>query len=79
MSSNVTVRLQQKLKVSGVDRRRRHRPTRMQHLSGSKKRSGGWVGAERQTEGSRLMGKECWKRKMAKERRDAADEHMSEG
>ncbi|KAM8737511.1 G patch domain-containing protein 2-like isoform 2-T4 [Acanthopagrus schlegelii] len=79
MSSNVTVRLQQKLKVSGVDRRRRHRPTRMQHLSGSKKRSGGWVAAERQTEGARLMGKECWKRKMAKEHRDAADEHMSEG
>ncbi|XP_029316138.1 G patch domain-containing protein 2-like isoform X2 [Cottoperca gobio] len=79
MTSDVTVRLQQKLKVSGVDGKRRHRPSRMQHLSGSKKRSGGWVGADRQTEGARLMGKECWKRKMAKEHRDAADENMSEG
>ncbi|XP_049451840.1 G patch domain-containing protein 2-like [Epinephelus fuscoguttatus] len=79
MTSDVTVRLQQKLKVSGVDRRRRHRSSRMQHLSGSKKRSGGWVGADRQTDGARLMGKECWKRKMAKEHREAADENMSEG
>ncbi|KAM9340793.1 G patch domain-containing protein 2-like [Symphorus nematophorus] len=79
MTSDVTVRLQQKLKVSGVDGTRRHRPSRMQHLSGSKKRSGGWVAADRQTEGARLMGNECWKRKRAKERRDAADENMSEG
>ncbi|TMS21298.1 G patch domain-containing protein 2-like [Larimichthys crocea] len=79
MTSDVTVRLQQKLKVSGVDGKQRHRPSRMQHLSGSKKRSGVWVGADRQTDGARLMGKECWKRKMAKEHRDAADENMSEG
>ncbi|XP_070698934.1 G patch domain-containing protein 2-like [Pempheris klunzingeri] len=79
MTSDVTVRLQQKLKVSGVDGKRRHRPSRMQQLSGSKKRSVGWVGADRQTEGARLMGKECCKRKMAKELRDAADENMSEG
>ncbi|XP_042356711.1 G patch domain-containing protein 2-like isoform X2 [Plectropomus leopardus] len=79
MTSDVAVGLQQKLKVSGVDRRRRHRPSKMQHLSGSKKRSGGWVGADRQLEGARLMGKECWKRKMAKEHRDAAEENMSEG
>ncbi|XP_054469788.1 G patch domain-containing protein 2-like isoform X2 [Anoplopoma fimbria] len=79
MTADITVRLQQKLKVSGVDGKRRHRPSRMQNLSGSKKRSGGCVGAERQTEGARLMGKECWKRKMAKEHRDAADEKMSEG
>ncbi|XP_068437084.1 G patch domain-containing protein 2-like [Clinocottus analis] len=79
MTSDITVRLQQKLKVSGVDGKRRHRPSRMQHLPGSKKRSGGCVGADRQTEGARLMGKECWKRKMAKEHRDAADENMSEG
>ncbi|XP_076605415.1 G patch domain-containing protein 2-like isoform X1 [Chaetodon auriga] len=79
MTSDVTVRLQQKLKVSGVDGKRRHRPSRMQHLSGSKKRAGSWIGADRQTEGARLMGKECWKRKMAKEHRDAADENMSEG
>ncbi|XP_074515917.1 G patch domain-containing protein 2-like isoform X2 [Sebastes fasciatus] len=79
MTSDVTVRLQRKLKVSGVDGKRRHRPSRMQQLSGPKKRSGGWVGADRQTEGARLMGKECWKRKMAKEHRDAADENMSEG
>ncbi|XP_053191831.1 G patch domain-containing protein 2-like [Scomber japonicus] len=82
MTSDVTVRLQQKLKVSGVDGKQRHRPSRMQHLSGSKNRSGGWVGADRQTEGARLMGKECWKRKItleAKEHRDGADENMSEG
>ncbi|XP_042245249.1 G patch domain-containing protein 2-like isoform X1 [Thunnus maccoyii] len=82
MTSDVTVRLQQKLKVSGVDGKRRHRPSRMQHLSGSKNRSGGWVGADRQTEGARLMGKECWKSKItleAKEHRDGGDENMSEG
>ncbi|XP_031703416.1 G patch domain-containing protein 2-like isoform X1 [Anarhichas minor] len=79
MTSDITVRLQQNLKVSGVDRKRRHRPSRMQHLPGSKNRSGGCVAADRQTEGARLMGKECWKRKMAKEHRDAADEKMSEG
>lgn len=76
MMSDVTVRLQPKLKVSSVDRKRRHRPTQIQHLSGSKKRSAGWAGAERQTEGARLMGKKCWKRK---EHRDGADDNMSEG
>ncbi|KAL3049103.1 hypothetical protein OYC64_008560 [Pagothenia borchgrevinki] len=79
MTSDVTVRLQQKLKVSSVDGKRRQKPSRMEHLAGSKKRSGGWVAADRPTEGARLMGKECWKRKMAKEHRDAADENMSEG
>uniref|UniRef100_A0A3Q3INT8 G-patch domain containing 2 like n=1 Tax=Monopterus albus TaxID=43700 RepID=A0A3Q3INT8_MONAL len=79
MTSDITVRLQQKLKVSGVDGKRRHRPSRMQHLSRSKKRSGSWMGADRQTEGARLMGKECWKRKVVKEHRDGADENMSEG
>lgn len=79
MTSDITVRLQQKLKVSAADGKRRHRPSRMQHLPGSKKRSGGCVGADRQAEGARLMGKEGWKRKMAKEHRDAADENMSEG
>lgn len=76
MISDVTVRLQPKLKVSGADAKRRHRSSRLQHLSGPRKRSGGWMGAERQTEGARLMGKECWKRK---EHRDGADENMSEG
>nr|XP_046268600.1 G patch domain-containing protein 2-like isoform X2 [Scatophagus argus] len=79
MTSDVTIRLQQKLKVSDVNAKRRHRPPRMQHLSGSQKRPGGWMGPDRQTEGARLMGKECWKRKMAKECRDGADENMSEG
>lgn len=78
MTSDVTVRLQQKLKVSAVDGKRRHRSSRMQHLSGSKKRSGGWMGGDRQTEAARLMGKECWKGKI-KEHRDGADENMSEG
>ncbi|XP_068608180.1 G patch domain-containing protein 2-like [Brachionichthys hirsutus] len=75
MTSDITVRLQQNLKVSGVDGKRRHRT----HLPGSKKGSGGWMGAERQTDGARLMGKECWKRKMAKDHRDGAEENMSEG
>ncbi|XP_078133147.1 G patch domain-containing protein 2-like isoform X4 [Sander vitreus] len=79
MTTDVTVRLQQKLKVSGVDGKQRHRPSKMQHLSGSKKRLSAWVGAGRQTEGARLMGKKCWKRKVSKEHRDAADENMSEG
>ncbi|XP_069008190.1 G patch domain-containing protein 2-like isoform X2 [Embiotoca jacksoni] len=79
MTSDVTVRLRQKLKVPGVDGKRRRRPSKVQHLAGSKKRSGGWMGVDRKTEGARLMGKECWKRTMAKERRDAADENMSEG
>uniref|UniRef100_UPI0037E8DE7D G patch domain-containing protein 2-like n=1 Tax=Semicossyphus pulcher TaxID=241346 RepID=UPI0037E8DE7D len=79
MTSDITVTLQQKLKVSGVDRRRRRRPSRMQQLSVSRKRSGGWVGADRHAEGARRMGNKCWKRKMAKEHREAADENMSEG
>ncbi|XP_065822564.1 G patch domain-containing protein 2-like [Labrus bergylta] len=79
MTPDITLTLQQKLKVSGVDRRRRHRPSRIQHLSGSKKRSGGWVAADHQTEGARQMGNEWWKRKMAKKHRDAAEDNMSEG
>lgn len=77
MISDVTVRLQPKVKVPNVDSKRRHGSAHMQHLSGVKKRSVSWVGAaERQSEGTRLMGKECWKRK---EHRDGADENMSEG
>ncbi|XP_029972819.1 G patch domain-containing protein 2-like [Salarias fasciatus] len=79
MTSDVTIRLQQKLKLGGVDRKRRHRPARVQHMAGSKKRSGGWMGADRQAEGARRMGKKCWKRKKTKEHREAADENMSEG
>ncbi|XP_041669322.1 G patch domain-containing protein 2-like [Cheilinus undulatus] len=79
MTSDITVTLQQKLRVSGVDRRRRHRSSRIRQLSGSKKRTDGWVRADRQTEGGRRMGNECWKRKMTKEHRDAADENLSEG
>ncbi|CAI5696742.1 G patch domain-containing protein 2-like [Oreochromis niloticus] len=77
MTSNVTVRLQSTLKGSGLDRKQRNRPSKVRHLSGSKKRSGGWMGADRKTERARLMGKECWERK--KEHRDAADENMSDG
>ncbi|XP_011615179.1 G patch domain-containing protein 2-like isoform X3 [Takifugu rubripes] len=76
MISDVTVRLQPKVKVPNVDGKRRHGSSHLQHLSGVKKRSVSWVGAERQSEGARLMGKECWKRK---EHRDGADENMSEG
>ncbi|KAM3594313.1 uncharacterized protein V6R79_005662 [Siganus canaliculatus] len=79
MTSDFRVRLQRKLKVSSVEGKHRQRPCRMQHLSRSKKRSGGWMGADRQNEGARLMGKECLERKLGKEHRDAADENMSEG
>lgn len=76
MISDVTVRLQPKVKVPNIDGKRRHGSAHMQHLSGVQKKSVSWVGAERQSEGARLMGKECWKRK---EHRDGADENMSEG
>uniref|UniRef100_A0A3P9KA62 G-patch domain containing 2 like n=1 Tax=Oryzias latipes TaxID=8090 RepID=A0A3P9KA62_ORYLA len=79
MTSGVTYRLQQKLTVSEVDRKQKHRPPKVHRLSGSKRRSGGWMKNERQSEGGRLLGKKCWKRKMTKEHRDAADENMSEG
>ncbi|XP_036006590.1 G patch domain-containing protein 2-like [Fundulus heteroclitus] len=75
MTSNMTVRLQQKLH----DGKKRSMPSKVQHLSGSRRRSSSWTGAERQAEGGRMMGKERWKRKMAKESRDAPDENMSDG
>ncbi|KAF7201927.1 G patch domain-containing protein 2-like [Nothobranchius furzeri] len=78
MTPDVRVRFQQKLHVRN-NGKRRQRPTKVQRLSGSKRRSSGWMGAEKQTEGGRLMGNECWKRKMGKEHRDAADENMSDG
>uniref|UniRef100_A0A3Q0RKW9 G-patch domain containing 2 like n=1 Tax=Amphilophus citrinellus TaxID=61819 RepID=A0A3Q0RKW9_AMPCI len=40
MTSNVTVRLQPTLKGPGLDRKQRNRPSKVRHLSGSKKRSG---------------------------------------
>lgn len=79
MNSGITVRLQQKLNESSVSGKQRFRPTQMQQLPGSEKRSGGWMGTDRHKEGARLMGKECWKRKMTNERGDGADENMSEG
>ncbi|XP_024910624.1 G patch domain-containing protein 2-like isoform X3 [Cynoglossus semilaevis] len=76
MNSRITVRLQQKLNESSVSGKQRFRPTQMQQLPGSEKRSGGWMGT---AEGISLMEKECWKRKMTNERGDGADENMSEG
>ncbi|XP_028293875.1 G patch domain-containing protein 2-like isoform X2 [Gouania willdenowi] len=78
MSSDVGVRFQQKVKVSTVDRKRKHRSSKVQHLSESRRRSAGWMGVDRPPEGAQLMRKKCWRRKMAKEHRDA-DENMSEG
>ncbi|CAJ1073713.1 G patch domain-containing protein 2-like [Xyrichtys novacula] len=75
MTSDITVTLQQKLRVSSVDRRRRHRQSR----TGLKKRSGGWVGVDHRSKSARRMGNECLKRRKTKEHRDAADENMSEG
>ncbi|XP_029900166.1 G patch domain-containing protein 2-like isoform X2 [Myripristis murdjan] len=84
MTSDVTIRLQQKLKVSGVDSKRgcSHRSSKKQRLTQMKKRPGGWVGADRQVEGAGVIAKECWKDKIAleaEEQRDASDENMSEG
>ncbi|KAF7670234.1 hypothetical protein LDENG_00043400 [Lucifuga dentata] len=81
ISSDMTVRLQRKLKVCGVDGKRGCRSSRKRRVNGAKKRSSGWVGAERQTEGGGLMAKE-WKNQItreAKEQRDAAEDNMSEG
>lgn len=75
MTSDMTVGLRQKLH----DGKKKHRPSKVQRLSGSRRRSSSWTGAERQAEGGRIMGKECWKRKVAKERRDAPDDNMSDG
>lgn len=81
MTSDVSTRMQTKLRVPNVNRRPRHRPPRVQHLSGSKNRSGGWVRADQQTEGARLLGKEHWMRKLsqASEHQDGAEEKMSDG
>lgn len=78
MTSDVRVRFQQKLHARD-DGKKRPRLSPVQCLSGPERRLSGWIGAERQTEGGRLMGKERWKRKIAKEHRDAQDENMSDG
>uniref|UniRef100_A0A3B3U2D3 G-patch domain containing 2 like n=1 Tax=Poecilia latipinna TaxID=48699 RepID=A0A3B3U2D3_9TELE len=54
MTSDMTVRLQQKLHHG----KKRHRPSKVQRLSGSRRRSSSWTGPERQTDGGRMMGKE---------------------
>lgn len=86
MTSDVTVSLQQKLTVSGVDGERggNHRSSKKQRLSRLKKGAGGWVGVDREADGVGLRAEECWKDKIplvleAKEQREASDENMSEG
>ncbi|XP_054651808.1 G patch domain-containing protein 2-like isoform X2 [Dunckerocampus dactyliophorus] len=80
MNPPVQVRLQHKLKVSAMERKKlRPRPSRMQHLSRLKNSSSGWVGRNRQSDGVSLMGKQRWNRKITLEHRDAAEENMSEG
>lgn len=81
MTSDVSTRMQPKLRVPNVNRRQRHRPPRVQHLSTSKTRPGGWVRADTQTEGARLMGQEHWKRKLSRtsEHQDGTEEKMSDG
>ncbi|KAK7903879.1 hypothetical protein WMY93_016486 [Mugilogobius chulae] len=78
MTTDVNSRTQTKVRGRNVDQRP---PRRMQHLSGSKNRSGGWVRAEQPTEGAMLMGHECWRRKLprASEHQDAGEEKMSDG
>ncbi|KAL0969128.1 hypothetical protein UPYG_G00222910 [Umbra pygmaea] len=86
MTSDVTVRLQQKLTVSGIDGERvaNHKSSKKQRLSRLKKGSGGWVGVDRKADGGGVLVEECWKDKIplvleTKELRDASDENMSEG
>lgn len=82
MNSDVSAKVQSKLRVPNVNHRKRHRPPRVQHLSTSKNRTGGWVRTERQqTEGARLLGQEHWKRKLsrASEHQDGTEEKMSDG
>lgn len=81
MSSDVSAQMQPRLRVPKVNRRQRHRPPRVQHLSTSKTRPGGWVRTDPQTEGARLMGQEHWKRKLSRttEHQDGAEEKMSDG
>uniref|UniRef100_A0A8C6TDW7 G-patch domain containing 2 like n=1 Tax=Neogobius melanostomus TaxID=47308 RepID=A0A8C6TDW7_9GOBI len=73
VTSDVSTRMQTKLRVPNVNRRQRHRPPRVQHLSGSN-RSGGWVRADQQTEGARLMGQEHWTRTLS-QASDVGDLH----
>ncbi|XP_010877353.2 G patch domain-containing protein 2-like isoform X2 [Esox lucius] len=86
MTSEVTVSLQQKLTVSGVDGERggNHRSSKKQRLSRLKKGAGGWVGMDRKADGLGIRAEECWKDTIplvleAKEQREASDENMSEG
>ncbi|KAG7466399.1 hypothetical protein MATL_G00164340 [Megalops atlanticus] len=86
MTSDVTVSLQQKLKVSELDGERggNHKSAKKQRLSKLKKGGGAWAGAGREvggTGGVGLVSEECWKDKIvfeAKEQREASDENMSE-
>lgn len=84
MTSDVTVSLQQKLKVSGPEGELGGgcRSSKKQRLTRLQKGSGGWVGVEREAGGAALMVEECWKDKItreAKDQREASDENMSEG
>ncbi|KAJ8396866.1 hypothetical protein AAFF_G00011890 [Aldrovandia affinis] len=82
MTSDVTVSLQQKLKVSELDSERIGKSAKKQRLSKLKKGAGVWAGASREGGGGAgLMVEECWKDKImfeAKEQREASDENMSE-
>ncbi|XP_018601632.1 G patch domain-containing protein 2-like isoform X2 [Scleropages formosus] len=83
MTSDVTVSLQRKLKVSELDRERAggHKLAKKQRLSKMKK--GTWVGGGREVGAGAagLLTEECWKDKItleAKDQREASDENMSE-
>ena len=87
MTSDVTVSLQQKLKVSELEgvRGGGHRSSRKLRLSRLKKGSNGWGGGDREAGGpggAGLMLEKCWKDRIAretKEQREASDDTMSEG
>ncbi|XP_066550413.1 G patch domain-containing protein 2-like [Amia ocellicauda] len=83
MTSDVTVSLQQKLKVSELDRERtgNHKSAKKQRLSKLKKSGSPWVGGHEAVGGSGLINEEAWKGNMmfeAEEQKEASDENMSE-
>ncbi|XP_039597687.1 G patch domain-containing protein 2 isoform X3 [Polypterus senegalus] len=81
MTSDVTVSLQQKLKVSELDSERsvNHKSAKKQRLSKLKK-STSWIAAHDAMSNSRFINEEGWKEKMfeGEEQKEASDENMSE-
>ncbi|XP_006632411.1 G patch domain-containing protein 2-like isoform X1 [Lepisosteus oculatus] len=83
MTSDVTVSLQEKLKVSELDSERAgsHKLAKKQRLSKVKKSACPWAGGSEPVGSSGLVHQEGWKEKMmfeSEEQKEASDENMSE-